>query len=36
MEDLFEWHYLPLSQESYRQAVEQVTSLCATYSAVLS
>ena len=35
MEDLFEWHYLPLSQESYRQAVEQVTSLCATYSAAL-
>ena len=36
MEDLFEWHYLPLSSESYRQAVRQVTSLCATHSAVLS
>jgi transketolase len=36
LEDSFEWHYLPLSPESYRQFVQQVTSLCATYSAVLS
>lgn len=36
MEGSFEWHYLPLSPESYRQAVEQLTSLCATHSAALS
>ena len=36
MEDLFEWHYLPLSLESYQQAVEQAISSCATYSATLS
>ena len=36
MEGLFEWHYLPLSQESYQQAVEQLTSLCVTHSAALS
>jgi transketolase len=36
MEDSFEWHYLPLSRESYRQAVEQLTSLCVTHSAALS
>jgi transketolase len=36
MEGLFEWHYLPLLPESYRQAVEQINSLCATHSAALS
>jgi transketolase len=36
MEDLFEWHYLPLSLESYQHAVEQAISSCATYSATLS
>lgn len=36
MEDLFEWHYLPLSLESYQQAIEQAISSCATYSATLS
>jgi len=36
MEDLFEWHYLRLTQESYRQAVEQLTDRCATHSAPLS
>jgi transketolase len=36
MEGLFEWHYLPLSQEAYQQAVEQLTSLCVTHSAALS
>jgi transketolase len=36
MEGLLESHYLPLSQESYQQAVEQLTSLCVTHSAALS
>jgi transketolase len=36
MEDSFEWHYLPLSRESYHQAVEQLISICATHSAALS
>jgi transketolase len=36
MEGLFEWHYLPLSQESYQQAVEQLTSLCVKHSAAHS
>jgi len=36
MEGLFEWHYLPLSRESYQQAVEELTSACATHSAALS
>jgi transketolase len=36
MEDLFEWHYLRLTEESYRQAVEQLTDKCATHSAPLS
>jgi transketolase len=34
MEGLFEWHYRPLSKESYEQAVEQLTNLCATRSAI--
>jgi transketolase len=36
MEGLFEWHYLPLSQESYQQAIEQLTSSCVMRSATLS
>jgi transketolase len=36
IENLVESHYLPLSQESYQQAVEQLTNLCATHSAALS
>ena len=36
MEGLFESHYLPLSRESYQQAVEQITSLCVKHSAALS
>ena len=28
MEGLFEWHYLPLSQESYQQAIEELTRSC--------
>jgi transketolase len=35
MEGLFEWHYLPLTPETYQQAVEQLTNLCATHSAAL-
>jgi transketolase len=35
MENLFEWHYLPLTKESYRQAVEELTSLCVMHSATL-
>jgi transketolase len=36
MEDSFEWHYLPLSQETYEQAIEELNKLCATHSAALS
>jgi transketolase len=36
MEGLFEWHYLPLSQELYQQAIEQLTSSCVMRSATLS
>jgi transketolase len=36
MEGFFEWHYLPLSQETYERAVEQLNNLCATHSATLS
>jgi len=36
MEGLFEWHYLPLSPESYQQAVEELTNPCATRSVTLS
>jgi transketolase len=35
MEDLFEWHYLPLSHESYQQAVEQLIKSCVTHSEAL-
>jgi len=36
MEDSFEWHYLPLTKDSYREAVEQLISICETHSAALS
>jgi transketolase len=36
MEGLFEWHYLPLSPESYQKAVEELTNPCATHSVTLS
>jgi len=36
MEGSFEWHYLPLTRESYQQAAEQITNLCVTHSAALS
>lgn len=36
MEGRLESHYLPLSLESYQQAVQQLTTLCATHSAALS
>jgi transketolase len=36
MEGRLESHYLPLSPESYQQAVEQLTTLCAKHSAALS
>jgi len=36
MEGLFEWHYLPLSHETYQEAVEQITNLCEEHSAAHS
>ena len=36
MEDFFEWHYLPLSRESYQQAIEELTRSCVMPSAALS
>lgn len=36
MEDSFDWHYLPLSRESYQEAVAELTSLCETHFAKLS
>jgi transketolase len=33
MEDRFEWHYLPLREEQYREAVLELSTQCATYSA---
>jgi transketolase len=35
MENRFEWHYLPLSSEHYKQAVEELTVECAARSAKL-
>jgi transketolase len=32
MEDRFEWHYLPLREEQYREAVLELTTKCARYS----
>lgn len=33
MEDRFEWHYLPLREEQYQEAVLELTTQCARYSA---
>jgi transketolase len=33
MEDRLEWHYLPLREEQYREAVLELTTQCARYSA---
>jgi transketolase len=33
MEDRFEWHYLPLSEEQYQQAVHDLHRSCAIFSA---
>lgn len=33
MEDRFEWHYLPLREEHYREAVLELTTQCARHSA---
>jgi len=33
MEDRFEWHYLPLREEQYREAVLELNTKCAKYSA---
>jgi len=33
MEDRFEWHYLPLREEQYREAVLELTTKCAACSA---
>jgi transketolase len=35
MEDRMEWHYLPLTEAQYRQAVEEIERACATSSASL-
>jgi transketolase len=36
MEDRLEWHYLPLREEQYREAVLELTTQCARYSAAPS
>ena len=36
MEDRMEWHYLPLTEPQYTQAVEDLERACATSSASLS
>jgi transketolase len=33
MEDRMEWHYLPMSEVQYRQAVQEIEGACATHSA---
>lgn len=33
MEDRFEWHYLPLREEQYREATLELSRKCATFSA---
>jgi len=33
MEDRMEWHYLPMSEAQYRQAVQEIEGACATLSA---
>lgn len=36
MEDRLEWHYLPLSEAQYRQAVREINEECETLSAIRS
>lgn len=33
MEDQMEWHYLPMTEAQYRQAVQEIEGACATFSA---
>ena len=33
MEDRMEWHYLPMSEAQYRQAVQEIEEGCVTFSA---
>ena len=33
MEDRMEWHYLPMTEAQYRQAVQEIEEACATLSA---
>ncbi len=33
MEDRLEWHYLPMNEAQYRQAVQEIEQACATRSA---
>jgi len=33
MEDRMEWHYLPMTEANYRQAVQEIEEACATHSA---
>jgi transketolase len=33
MEDRMEWHYLPMNEAQYRQAVQEIEGACATHSA---
>ena len=35
MEDRMEWHYLPMTEDQYRQAVQEITEACATSSAAV-
>jgi transketolase len=36
MEDRMEWHYLPLDEAMYRQAVQEINTACGTSSAIRS
>jgi transketolase len=36
MEDRLEWHYLPMSEEQYREAVRELSEQCAKHSAARS
>ena len=33
MEDRMEWHYLPMTEAQYRQAVQEIEEACETHSA---
>jgi len=35
MQDRFEWHYLPMSEQQYQQAVQELKAQCARHSAVV-